>query len=104
MNGAAANRFGVVQEHGIVFGRIEAASPIEVGHRVLLALREIFRAKEAALLDHDDVPAAFSQIAAERAATRAGADDDDVGALPHIALLIRALNNHAISPKSTGLI
>jgi hypothetical protein len=102
MHRTAADRFRVVQEHRVVDRRIQAAASIEVGHRVLLALRKIFGAIEPALLHHHHVPAAFGQVCGERAATRPGSDYDHVRALTDRVCPARSLDDHAIPPKSTS--
>ena len=74
------------------------AAPVEVGHAVFLALREVLGAEEAALVEHDHVPAALGEVYAEGAAAGAGAYDHDVARLADFALPVRALDDHATSP------
>src|SRR5690606_40910145 len=97
-----ADRLGVVEEDRVVRGRVEPAAAVEVGERPLLALREVLRAEEPALLEHDDVPAALGQVHGQRRPAGAGPDHDDVGAILDVARPVRPLDDHTTSPKSTG--
>src|SRR5690606_42012564 len=59
----------------------QAAPAVEARHRIVFTLREVLRAEEAALLEHDHVPASLGQVRRERAAARARPDHDHVRAL-----------------------
>src|SRR5690606_18768042 len=102
VDGAAAHGLGIGEEHGVVVARVQAAPAVERGHGLLFPLGEVLRAEEAALLQHDHVPAAIGQVGGKGAAPRAGPDHDHVRAVLHIAAVVRALDDHRTSPKSTG--